>query len=238
MHCTTLVVSQHNFLYLFLPNFVAKIESTKSKLQSLRFRGFMFIFIHQESLVSLSFFFLVYVFSLEDLHFPRRSLACFRWFPDFPEKVEFIFFIVSMADRGGKDDGASIAGRELFGPYYPPILTLQNLLDLKAKYGVPDEIEMVLPDPSKSPHLVRLGYCCAYAPYFMSCGLTFLIPSFLFDVLDHLGLTFSQMCPNFVHHVINILVCAKEEHVIISVADFLRICDVKPNSGTRGTYYL
>lgn len=46
------------------------------------------------------------------------------------------------------------------------------------------------------------------------------------------------MWPNFIRHVIGVSVQAKEEGVTLGVIDFLRICDVKPNSSTWGTYYL
>lgn len=115
------------------------------------------------------------------------------------------------AKHGNNDDGASIAGTEQFGLHAPSILSVQSLLDLKTKHGVPNEIELVHPDPSLSPELVKPRYYCAFAPYFVSCGLTFPLPAFLFEVLDHLRLTFSQMYPNFVQHVIALSVRAREE---------------------------
>lgn len=69
-------------------------------------------------------------------------------------------------NRGDGDDGASVAGSELFDPDAPSILMVQSLLDLKANHGVQEEIEMVIRDPSHSPELVKPGYCCTYAPYF------------------------------------------------------------------------
>lgn len=150
------------------------------------------------------------VLSFRRKSLPSRSLFFYTvfvcWF-DRPLEVSEITDCSAafpMSSHGRGDDDASIAGTELFGPHAPSTLTMQSLLDLKARHVVPDEIEVVLPNSSQSPELVRPGYCCAYAPYFVSCGLNFPILSYLFEALDRLGLTFSHMCPNFVRHVVGI----------------------------------
>lgn len=46
------------------------------------------------------------------------------------------------------------------------------------------------------------------------------------------------MMPNFVRYIIGITVLAQEEGVALSILDLILICDVKPNSITRGAYYV
>ncbi|VVA92300.1 unnamed protein product [Arabis nemorensis] len=47
----------------------------------------------------------------------------------------------------GCDGGSISASVEKFGPHAPSALSVQNILDLKAKYGFPDEVNLILPDP-------------------------------------------------------------------------------------------
>ncbi|VVB08404.1 unnamed protein product [Arabis nemorensis] len=128
--------------------------------------------------------------------------------------------------RSGKANSSNY-GAKRFGPHAPSALSVQNFLDLMAKHGIPDEVDLVLPDPGQSPEIVRQGFCCAYMHYFTSCELKFPIPSVLFE-----------MMPNFIRHIIRFTVLAREEGVALSVPDLLWICDVKPNSVARGTYYI
>lgn len=52
------------------------------------------------------------------------------------------------------------------------------------------------------------GYCKAYTTYFEECGLSFLIPEHVLEILvEHmleilakLGLAFAQMCPNLLRY--------------------------------------
>lgn len=97
-------------------------------------------------------------------------------------------------------------------------------------------VQLVIPTDAESPDLVRPDYRCVYKIYFMSCGLTFLIPKFLFKVLKYWN-----DVPTNVSELRStrywVFVRACEENISFSVPQLLKICLAKSNSGYEGTFY-
>ena len=61
----------------------------------------------------------------------------------------------------------------------------------------------------ETPETVREGYCGAYLSFFHSCGLIFPIPEPILEVLAELGLSLTQLLPNFLRHLVAVLVKAR-----------------------------
>ena len=98
---------------------------------------------------------------------------------------------------------------------------------------------MILPRPSLHPENVPAGWCSAYANFFEKCGLFFRFPACIHEMLNCLGLAFSQMCPNFVRHVLALFTRAREINREFGCHDLLQLCQVKTNARSdQGTYYI
>ncbi|KAF2532112.1 hypothetical protein F2Q70_00030912 [Brassica cretica] len=63
----------------------------------------------------------------------------------------------------------------------------------------------------ETPETMRKGYYGAYLSFFHSCGLTFLIPEPILEVLAELGLSLTQLLLNFLRHLVAFLVKARED---------------------------
>ncbi|KAF2571968.1 hypothetical protein F2Q70_00004236 [Brassica cretica] len=98
-----------------------------------------------------------------------------------------------------------------------PTTTTDDLEDLYTVYGVDPAVVLDLASASETPETVRGGYCRAYLSFFQSCGLSFPIPEPVIEILAELGLSFTQILPNFLRHLIAFLVRARERRVFPSV---------------------
>ncbi|KAF2552158.1 hypothetical protein F2Q68_00033715 [Brassica cretica] len=94
--------------------------------------------------------------------------------------------------------------------------TTNDLEDLYKTYGVDRAVVLDLAGKNETPETVWEGYCGAYLSFFHSCGLIFPVPEPILEILAELGLSLTQILPNFLRYLIAFLVRAKEEgrHII------------------------
>ncbi|KAF3600280.1 hypothetical protein F2Q69_00035376 [Brassica cretica] len=95
-----------------------------------------------------------------------------------------------------------------------------TILIIEPVYGVDRTVILDLASASETPETIRGGYCRAYLPFFQSCGLTFPISEPILEILAELGLSFNQICPNFLRHHVAFLVRAMEEGLFFGLGEF------------------
>lgn len=83
---------------------------------------------------------------------------------------------------------------------------------------------------------MREGYYGAYLSFFHSCGITFPIPEQILEVLGELGLSLTQLLPNFLRHLVAFLVKAREEGLAFGLSEFYQLVLVKRNKQNPGTF--
>ncbi|KAF3584040.1 hypothetical protein F2Q69_00030647 [Brassica cretica] len=89
--------------------------------------------------------------------------------------------------------------------------TIDDLEDLYRTYGVDRAVVLDLAGATETPETVREVYCGAYLSFFHSCGLIFPVSEPILDILAELGLSLTQILPNFLRYLIAFLVRAREE---------------------------
>ncbi|KAF2535675.1 hypothetical protein F2Q68_00021349 [Brassica cretica] len=117
-----------------------------------------------------------------------------------------------------------------------PTTTTDDLEDLYTVYEVDRAVVLDLASASETPETVRGGYYGAYLSFFQSCGLTFPIPEPLLEILAELGLSFTQILPNFLRHLTAFLVRAREEGLSFGLSEFCHLFLVKRNKQSPGTF--
>lgn len=117
-----------------------------------------------------------------------------------------------------------------------PITTADDLEDLHQVYGVDRSVVLDLASASETPETVRRGYCGVYLPFFQSCGLSFRILEPVLEILAELGLSFTQICPKFLRHLVSLLVRAREEGLWFGLGEFWHLVLVKRNQQNPGTF--
>ncbi|KAF3537463.1 hypothetical protein F2Q69_00019687 [Brassica cretica] len=110
---------------------------------------------------------------------------------------------------------------------------LENLYEV---YGVDRSVVLDLASADETPETVREGYYGAYLSFFHSCGLIFPIPEAILDILAEVGLSLSQLLPNFLRHLVAFLVKAREEGLAFGLSEFRQFVLVKRNNQTPGTF--
>ena len=93
-----------------------------------------------------------------------------------------------------------------------------------------------LASASETPETVRGGYYKAYLSFFQSCGLSFPIPEPILEILAELSLSFTQILPNFLRHLIAFLVRAREEGLSFGLGEFRHLVLVKWNKKIPETF--
>ncbi|KAF3554740.1 hypothetical protein F2Q69_00011009 [Brassica cretica] len=88
----------------------------------------------------------------------------------------------------------------------------------------------------ETPETVREGYYGAYLSFFHSCSLIFLIPEMILEILAELGLSLTQLLPNFLRHLVAFLVKARKEGLVFGLSEFCQFVLVKRNNQTPGTF--
>ncbi|KAF2575562.1 hypothetical protein F2Q70_00004077 [Brassica cretica] len=86
-----------------------------------------------------------------------------------------------------------------------PTTKADDLEDLYKAYGVDCTVVLDLAGTHETPEIVRKGYYEAYISFFHSCGLIFPIPEPILEILAELGLSFTQILPNFLRYLITFL---------------------------------
>ncbi|KAF2566496.1 hypothetical protein F2Q70_00013620 [Brassica cretica] len=89
---------------------------------------------------------------------------------------------------------------------------------------------------TETPETVREGYCGAYLSFFHSCGLIFPVPEPILEILAELGLSLTQILPNFLRYLIAFLVRAREEGLSFGLSEFRQLVLVKRNQQNPGTF--
>ena len=117
-----------------------------------------------------------------------------------------------------------------------PTTTTDDLEDLYKAYGVERAVVLDLAGATETPETARGGYCGAYLSFFHSCSLTFPIPEPVLEILVELGLSFTQVLPNFLRHLIAFSVRAREEGLSFGVGEFRHLVMVKRNTQSPGTF--
>ncbi|XP_013608163.1 PREDICTED: uncharacterized protein LOC106314908 [Brassica oleracea var. oleracea] len=73
---------------------------------------------------------------------------------------------------------------------------------------------------TETPETVQEGYCGAYLSFFHSCGLIFPVPELILEILTELGLSLTQILPNFLRYLVAFLVRAREEGLSFGLSEF------------------
>ena len=98
--------------------------------------------------------------------------------------------------------------------------TTDDLEDLYKTYGVDCTVVLDLAGTTETPETVREGYCGAYLSFFHSCGLIFPVPEPILEILAELGLSLTQILPNFLRYLVAFLVRAREEGLSFGLSEF------------------
>ena len=117
-----------------------------------------------------------------------------------------------------------------------PTTTADDLENLYNMYGVDRSVVLDLVGTHETLEIVREGYYRAYLSFFHSCGLTFPIPEPILEVLAELGLSLTQLLPNFLRHLVAFLVKAREEGLAFGLSEFRQLVLVKRNKQNPGTF--
>ncbi|KAF2567819.1 hypothetical protein F2Q68_00025057 [Brassica cretica] len=117
-----------------------------------------------------------------------------------------------------------------------PTTEADDLENLYTAYRVDRAVVLDLAGTNETPETVREGYYRAYLSFFHSCGLTFPIPEPILEVLAELGLSFTQLLPNFLRHLVAFLVKAREEDLTFSLNEFCQLVLVKRNKQNPRTF--
>ncbi|KAF2589808.1 hypothetical protein F2Q70_00039622 [Brassica cretica] len=117
-----------------------------------------------------------------------------------------------------------------------PTTTADDLENLYKVYGVDRFVVLDLVGSHETPETVREGYYGAYLSFFHSCGLIFPIPEPILEVLAELGLSLTQLLPNFLRHLVAFVVKAMEEGLAFGLSEFRQLVLVKRNKQNPGTF--
>ncbi|XP_013646124.1 meiosis-specific protein ASY2-like [Brassica napus] len=117
-----------------------------------------------------------------------------------------------------------------------PTTKTDDLEDLYKVYGVDRTVVLDLAGTTETPETVREGYCGAYLSFFHSCGLNFPIPEPILEILAELGLSFTQILPNFLRYIVVFLVRAREEDLSFGLGEFRHLVLVKRNQQNPSTF--
>lgn len=73
---------------------------------------------------------------------------------------------------------------------------------------------------------------------FESCGLSFPIPDSILKIIVEFGMSFTHMCPNFLRHLLALLVRAREEGLSFGLDELCHLCLMKQNKQSLGTFLI
>ncbi|KAF3568421.1 hypothetical protein DY000_02015999 [Brassica cretica] len=117
-----------------------------------------------------------------------------------------------------------------------PTTKADDLEGLYKAYGVDRSVVLDLAGTHETPETcINYG---AYLSFFHSCGLIFPIPEPILEILAELGLSLTQILPNFLRYVIAFLVKAREEGLSFGLSEFRQLVLVKRNQQNPGTFFV
>ncbi|KAF3487025.1 hypothetical protein F2Q69_00053733 [Brassica cretica] len=117
-----------------------------------------------------------------------------------------------------------------------PTTKADDLEDVYEAYGVDRSVVLDLAGTHETPETMREGYYRAYLSFFHSCGLIFPIPKPILEILAELGLSLTQILPNFLRYLIAFLVRGREEGLSFGLSEFRQLILVKRNQHNPGTF--
>ncbi|KAF3583490.1 hypothetical protein F2Q69_00028404 [Brassica cretica] len=117
-----------------------------------------------------------------------------------------------------------------------PTAKVDDLEDLYEAYGVDRSVILDLAGTHETPKTMREGYYGAYHSFFHSCGLIFPIPETILEIMAELGLSLTQILPNFLRYLIAFLVRAREEGLSFGLSEFRQLVLEKRNQQNPGTF--
>ncbi|KAF2601158.1 hypothetical protein F2Q70_00026541 [Brassica cretica] len=117
-----------------------------------------------------------------------------------------------------------------------PTTSADDLENLYKVYGVDRSVVLDLVGTHETSETVREGYYGAYLSFFHSCGLIFPIPEPILEVLAELGLSLTQLLPNFLRHLVAFFFKAREEGLAFGLSEFRQLVLVKRNKQNPGTF--
>ncbi|KAF2571736.1 hypothetical protein F2Q70_00002459 [Brassica cretica] len=122
---------------------------------------------------------------------------------------------------------------------YPlPTIKADWLEELYTVHIVDRAVVVDLASTSESPEAVLDGYGGAYLSLFETCGLFFPISDPVLNILAELGLSLTQMCPNFLRHLLALLVKAREEGLLFGLDELRHLVMIKRNNQNTGTFLM
>ncbi|KAF3578277.1 hypothetical protein DY000_02030484 [Brassica cretica] len=111
-----------------------------------------------------------------------------------------------------------------------------DLENLYEAYEVDRAVVLDLAGTDETPETVRECYYGANLSFFHSCSLTFPIPEPILEVLAELGLSLTQLLPNFLRHLFAFVVKAREEGLSFGLSEFRQLVLMKRNKQNPGTF--
>lgn len=70
------------------------------------------------------------------------------------------------------------------------------------------------------------------------CGFSFPILEPVLDILAELGFSFTQMCPNFLRHLLTLVVKPREEGLLFGLDELRHLCLIKRNNRNSWTFIM
>ncbi|KAF3531707.1 hypothetical protein DY000_02039812 [Brassica cretica] len=123
--------------------------------------------------------------------------------------------------------------------FYPlPTIKDDRLEELYTVHGVDRAVVGDLASTSESPEAVRDGYGGAYLSFFETCSLLFPIPEPVLNILAELGLSLTQICPNFLRHLLAHLVKDREEGLLFGFDELRHLVLMKRNNQNPETFLM
>lgn len=126
------------------------------------------------------------------------------------------------------------------GPHFPSLLKSQDVANLIVQaHGISDLARACTED--ETPESIPEGLFCVHEKYIAKCHLRFPLPTLLLDLLNHYQLALPQLCPSVIRVINGFITRAKEEGVIVGLAELMSLFSIKESTskdGGSGTYYL
>ena len=116
--------------------------------------------------------------------------------------------------------------------------TAKHLEELYTVHGVDRAVVVDLASTTESPEAVHDGYGGAYLTFLETCGLTFPIPEPILSILAEWGLSLTQMCSNFLRHLLALLVRAGEEDLSFGLYELRHLVLMKQNNQNSGIFIM
>ncbi|KAF3518326.1 hypothetical protein DY000_02060669 [Brassica cretica] len=119
-----------------------------------------------------------------------------------------------------------------------PTTTAKRPEEIYTVHGVDRAVVVDLASTTESLEAVHDGYGGAYLTFFETCGLFFPIPEHILSILAELGLSLTQISPNFLRHLLALLVKARGKGLLFGLDEFSHLVLRKRNNQNPGTFLM